>query len=72
MAECPYCEDEYSRLGRHAPYCDQKPEDVSEDEAKIESVKARSEVELSEDKLIKWYFEAVKTKLKNLIKTYGS
>jgi G:T-mismatch repair DNA endonuclease (very short patch repair protein) len=57
MAKCPYCKEKYSRLGRHAPYCDQKPGDVSKDEAKIESIKARSDVELNEEKLIKWYYE---------------
>lgn len=57
MAECPYCKKEYSRLGRHVPYCDQKPENVSKDEAKVESIKARSDVELNEKKLVKWYYE---------------
>jgi len=82
--KCPFCENEYSRLGRHAPYCDQKPEETTKDEAKIESIKARSKVDVNKEKLVKWYYEdensltdiSNKTKLSvglvsNLFELYG-
>ncbi|TXT65090.1 MAG: conserved exported protein of unknown function [Promethearchaeota archaeon] len=28
---CPYCGKKYSRLGRHLPYCDDRPEDADEE-----------------------------------------
>lgn len=32
---CPYCGKEYIRLGRHLPYCDDRPEDADEEKEEL-------------------------------------
>jgi very-short-patch-repair endonuclease len=57
MPKCPYCDEDFSIVGKHVPYCDEKPDDKTKEQAKIDSIKSRSDVEVNQNKLIQWYHE---------------
>jgi hypothetical protein len=45
--ECPYCGKMYSRLGRHLPYCDERPDDADEE---MEELYKEGKIDISEFK----------------------
>lgn len=57
MPKCPYCKKDFSIVGKHVSYCDDKPDDITDEQARIESIKLRSDVEISQNKIIQWYHE---------------